>query len=281
MKSVLKAGKYAIRRGFAPIPGGLSFLRNVSRWTSGAPHPDIDANSRTLIVMVHIPKTGGTSFAHVLRKIYGNRFLDISGLRKDWETRRPNPDKILCLSGHFPYGWHRKLGAKRGRATDLTEVWPTDGLFEGRRILYLSIVRDPVDRILSTYRYARRLGEHKMHAEAVRRSPEEFVQYLEELWPEHTWNLQAHMLRGLPEDRFFLCAPLPQLEEFISVLGRVLDWPGEIQAPHLNDTRAIRHDPINEKLRAKIKSLVSRDQELYENVSKRFAQRDFPAFDGL
>lgn len=277
MKSVFEIGKSAMRACLTPVPGGLRLLRGMSRWASGPPH--IDPNSRTLLVMVHLPKTGGTSVARVFQRVYGNRFLHVAELCSEWENRSPNPNRILCLSGHFPYGWHAELGARCHRASIAREEWPDDGLFEGRRILYVSVVRDPVDRILSTYRYVQRKKKHRLHMEAVKRSPVEFVQYMEEKGAGGIWNAQFRMLKGLPEDRFFLCAPLSHIGEFVSVLGKALDWPKGIQAPHLNDTHAIRHDPINEELREKIESLVSRDRTVYENVCERFAQRDFPAFD--
>lgn len=269
----LRAGKYGIRQVFRRLPGGLVFLRRLSRWASGPPNPHIDVSTKKLLVVVHIPKTGGTSFSSVLRRVYGNRFLNVGELSADWVNLRPNPNRILALSGHFPYGWHREMGCH-----DSNEKRNSEGLFEGREIFYVALVRDPMERLLSAYRYARKLGEHQYHKQAMRLTPSEFFHYLEgpDGWSE--WNVQYSMMGGLPENRYFLCAPLERFTEYVTILSKVFDWPTGLEIPHLNDTNPASHEPLEPELLQELQQRCEKDRMLYENVKSRFERGDFPAF---
>lgn len=255
-----------------PKKSGSHLKRTIGRWISG---PSRAASSRTelLLVFVHIPKAAGTSLNDILRSVYGRRFLNVSNHRKEWETRKANPDRIDCLAGHFAYGWHRRF------ANGLEVGSRKNGIFEGRRLLHVSIVRDPVERTLSYYRYVQKEPKHHHHAATKGMSPREFFRYLDEIGDGEPWSQQRRMMRGMPEDRFFLAAPLPKLEEFAAVLGKALGWPEDIRIPHSNRTDSADRSGFDDELMAMIRERTSEDEALYAEVSRRFDAREFPAFD--
>lgn len=254
------------------MPSGSHLRRTLARWLSGAPHPSVASATDRLLVFVHLPKSAGTSLNDLLRSVYGNRFLNVSNHREAWADRRPDPKRILCLAGHFPYGWHRELGANG------TPDWPREGLFEGREIRYVAIVRDPLERVMSFYRYARKEPKHRHHRVAKEKSPREFFQHLDEIGDAEPWNQQFRMMGGLPDDRFFLAAPLEKIGEFVRVLGAALDWPGELGVPHSNRTESLDRTGFDEALLAEIAERSRDDLALYADVSRRFEAGDFPAF---
>lgn len=256
------------------MPSGSHWKRTLGRWFLGTPSWIGELDPGVLLVFLHLPKAGGTSLNDLLAHVYGRRFLNVSNHRKAWETRTTDPDGVLCLAGHFKYGWHARLGQGLGRG----EEEPGDGIFEGREIRYVTVVREPVDRVKSYYRYVQAAPKHRHHAEAVGLSPREFFEFIEDKGDAEPWDQQFRMMKGLPGDRFHLCAPLDRLGDFVSVLGRAMNWPADLEIPHSNRTDPNRDDGFDEGLVEMIRERSSRDRELYENVGKRFEEGDFPAF---
>ena len=98
-----------------------------------------NANQESLIVFLHIPKTAGTSLSHLLRQKF--KADSITQIYKPSDCVRPLADhaagindSIKCISGHIDYGIHEYLS---------------------RSCAYLSMVRDPVSRILSHYNFTK------------------------------------------------------------------------------------------------------------------------------
>jgi Galactose-3-O-sulfotransferase len=108
----------------------------------------VKAISDAIVVFIHMPKSAGATLCAILRSQYGEvPWLDrehlgegASSLRGQCET----PPR--AIAGHMPYGLHDALGR------------PCD---------YLTLVRDPVERIESHYRWVLRHPESPHHAELV------------------------------------------------------------------------------------------------------------------
>jgi len=90
------------------------------------------------ILFLHIPKTGGTSLVQIMEWQYGAYskspdadFLDLS----EWQRFNGKFDK-QAAAGHIPYGTHE--------------------IFRDYR--YVTILRHPVDRIISLYHYINQLA---------------------------------------------------------------------------------------------------------------------------
>ena len=254
------------------MPSGSHFRRTLGRWLRGRPEWYGRLDPATLLVFVHIPKAAGTSLNDLFETVYGRGFLNVSNHRIAWESRRTDPAGVLCLAGHFPYGWHRRLGmAGRGKGAP-------DGLFEGRRILHVSVVRDPVERFQSYYRYVQARPKHRHHRAASGMTPRQFVDYLDAEGDDEVWTRPHRLRGGSPGDRFFLAAPLPRLGEFVSVLGEALEWPVRPGLPHSNRTEAEAYEAFDAELLERVEQRSRLDRELYDEVSRRFEAGDFPAF---
>jgi len=254
------------------MPSGSHWKRTLSRWLGGTPPWIGDLDPSVLLVFLHLPKAGGTSLNGILARVYGRRFLNVSNHRRDWEDRRTNPDGVYCLAGHFPYGWHARLG--RGRNGDEEG----DGLFAGREVRYVTVVREPVERVKSYYHYVQATAKHRHHSATRGMSPREFFDFLKRRGDRELWDQQIRMMEGMPEDRFYLCAPLTRLAEFVSVLGAALGWPGDLEIPHANRTESRRDEGFGAELVEAIRQRSARDLALYEQVAERFEAKDFPAF---
>ena len=97
---------------------------------------------RSTLLFVHIPKTAGTTFQTILRKLYSEQ--DRCELYPSWwvakaglelHTKR---DRFRAVGGHFTYGVHAK-----------PEIRP----FLEDDMHYITILRDPVHRVVSTFNH--------------------------------------------------------------------------------------------------------------------------------
>lgn len=106
------------------------------------------------IIFLHIPKTAGSSLNALLQRnvpvprIYtihattdADRERSVAALCAMSDERKR---RIRLVHGHIPYGYHRCL--------------PQD-------VRYMTVLREPVDRIISTYYYILRRPDHYLHGE--------------------------------------------------------------------------------------------------------------------
>ena len=108
------------------------------------------ARAETLIY-IHIPKCAGTTMTSILRNNYGPRLRRVPiGKWNKFRGRR----NIRCFAGHFPYGLHRHIS---------------------RPCVYATMLRKPVDRVVSLYKFIQSFKGHRWHNMARKMSLEEFV----------------------------------------------------------------------------------------------------------
>ena len=154
------------------------------------PAPRREPHDSDRLIFLHIYKTGGTTLNRVLEREYKFRRIcsvDPNGwqwhYRKilRWSKRRLN--RTLVFKGHMPFGLHNVLG---------------------RRARYLTILRDPVERAVSDYYFARSFAPHVNHRAAQNLSLEEY--FLE----KHEHNLQTQIVAGPAADDFLStpCGPV-------------------------------------------------------------------------
>src|SRR5450755_3912192 len=95
-------------------------------------------DSRDLLVFIHIPKCGGSSVHRFMYQLFQTEYANVSpetleqGLVDQIRARR----RIVSIGGHYAIGEN-----------------PVLTLFPDRTPRYFSLVRDPVERFISFYRY--------------------------------------------------------------------------------------------------------------------------------
>ena len=129
--------------------------------------------SESALIFVHIPKCGGNSFLAFLKSqlpddasvfdtydLNGNP--ELFGKVQKYDLRLsefksmplPKRDSHDFIYGHMPYGLHRHIS---------------------RPCQYVTIVREPVDRVVSLYWFVRNAPKHYLHNFAHRHSLVEFA----------------------------------------------------------------------------------------------------------
>jgi hypothetical protein len=113
-----------------------------------------------IFVFLHIPKTAGTTLRGVFNEMFGPYFHLYTAphdeaVCADGRRAFEQPgyfDNIMMLAGHF---------ARNS---------PVVRSISGRRTVFVSVMRDPVDRVVSHYDYVRRMGWHRLHNEIADKS---------------------------------------------------------------------------------------------------------------
>ncbi len=158
-----------------------------------------------VIIYIHIPKTGGSTLHKAIQEHYGSRLLSISYN----DLSQQQKECIFLIKEHIPFGIHTLLPQTRYR--------------------YMTVLRDPVERVISMYYYMRSKNcpdlDKRNYFEAI--TLDEYVSneihdYFSDIWHKSwtcsTYNLQTRMLAG-DLKRCDLKKAINNLNSFFQVVG--------------------------------------------------------------
>jgi hypothetical protein len=100
-----------------------------------------------LVIFIHIPKTAGSTLLRIMEREYGDAMFHVSALQPiDRLLSLPagRLDRLRAVAGHIPFGLHELLD---------------------RPATYVTLLREPVDRIVSHFAYAVRSPRSPLHAQ--------------------------------------------------------------------------------------------------------------------
>lgn len=230
--------------------------------------------STNTVIFLHIPKTAGSTLHAICRALYPpDHLLHLKGdphidsavayfKQLDSETKQ----KIWLLTGHIDYGLHNWLP---------------------RPATYFTILRDPVERVLSYYYFILRTPEHPRYEEMTKEktSITDFAKnilghnnqtrFLAGTWlkdepcTEHTYSqakqniLQDFALVGLSE----------QFDTTLLLLKHKLNWP---RLPYYYARNVTKNRPARQQLDdqtlAAIQETQAYDLRLYDFAQRRFEE---------
>jgi Galactose-3-O-sulfotransferase len=226
------------------------------------------------VVFVHLPRTGGTTVERVLGRKYGSRVIHVETL---WQPLAsvgdmPHDERAAArvVAGHVHYGVHEHIPSECD---------------------YVTMLRDPVARVVSMYRFIRGNPKHWLHDELVR-SGMGLREFAETAADPGVDNGQTRLVAGvgsgelaLPpselgaEDleaakrhlRSFLVVGLTErFDESFILLRRALGW----RLPMYMSVNAAGEStpaPADDDAIAAIRQRNRLDLELYEFASELFA----------
>lgn len=133
------------------------------------------------LIFLHIPKTGGWTLHNVLTWVYMGHGKTYNVTRnstlsdfKAFTDRKRN--KYAVMKGHMPFGGHHSFP-------------------EPEKVYYMTMMRDPVKRIISSYHYIKKLEIHPLHKKLVE-SKYSLKEYVESGIIANTENAQLRMISG-------------------------------------------------------------------------------------
>jgi hypothetical protein len=215
------------------------------------------------LVFVHVPKAGGTTLRRIIRRQYRPGSIHDVPPGSPPEIPPGAGARIRVLQGHIPYGSHHVLAL------------PAD---------YVTILRDPVDRVASLYYYARSRPSHEMYAWTQRASLAEFAAGGH---PE-TLNHQCRLISGRLDDftgatlapamdnlaRRFACFGIHErFDESLLLFRRRLSWGSVL---YLRENVTSGRPPAHGLDPAAVRRIRERnafDQELYDHALALFDAR--------
>lgn len=211
----------------------------------------------SILAFVHIEKAAGTTFIHLLRKNFFPRYMDVRPVVRHGKGNLTASDLRLlsrinpflrCIAGHSVQS-----------SSDLEEYWPG--------IRFVTILRNPVDRYISQFKYwNRQLGKNVT-----------FDQFLEN---EDTWNFQTKKIAGRNDlalakselsDRFFHVGTVEDFDEFLLMLRqklRPIPFDVSYSLKNAGDKRTDFHQRIADRHYDEIASKNDLDLQLYDFVNE-------------
>jgi hypothetical protein len=220
---------------------------------SFVPEPD------DMLAFFHSQRTGGSSFRDLLKAIYGANCIydmgSVSGFRP-WKFLEESD-----LSNYRLYAAH-------------TSYWEK---FFTRRVLPISIVREPIQRIVSLYRLVRVSHDHDDIGEAARALDfEPWCREVYEKKPDYISNCQTRFICSaadaayaiqLMSTRYFGVGTDVHRGAFQKSMARKLRWP-DVQMPHKHGAPTPMDFEISVSARDFLIAINEEDYKLYDFVRR-------------
>jgi len=224
-----------------------------------------------LVLFLHIPKTGGTTLENMLCAESPGRVLCYEpgfclrepGLQSEMDAIAARATgEIRAVSGHFSYGLHHGVS---------------------RPCRYLTLLRDPVDRVISLYAHFFRWGDDRHGVRRRRLTLAEFVTGTD--CPD-VENGQTRRLAGQVPGDEMLDVALSRLHDGTVLAGltdrhraslvlfsRRLGWTADIPAPALVNAQRPARETLPPAVVAQIAERNALDYELLAHARSLFTQQ--------
>lgn len=200
------------------------------------------------LLSIHIPKTAGTSFYHVLEQVYSD------GLSPSIKRRH--------LGGIQQYN----IDLSQYRIVHGHVTWEEAAPFcDPKKTKIICWLRNPVDRVLSNYRFfinglAHRERNPKVAELNRHRKHESLLEYAAR---EENRNRMSKFTAGLAPEDFFFIGLVECFDQDLNNLAKLLDWP-TFEYPHLNKATSADAFPLD--VREAVANLNVHDMDFYSKV---------------
>lgn len=247
----------------------------------------MDKQSDKTVVFVHIPKTGGTTLAHIFRQVYKSNNLVYHGYNKQRNKIEAKNFKILSQDQRSSYQLIRGHGVY-----ELHEFFVNP--------YYVSLVRNPIERVISLYYFimnskfinenntdpdTRKCIDEKLTLEEciekklipgmINGQTQSFLKSKNSPYPS-TFNELEEAKKNIETD-FQVLGTMEKFDHFVTLLAKQLEWnhiptyQPQNRGQNSNSRRKIIEE-IPQKTLKLIESHNHLDIDLYQYVAKRFEQ---------
>ncbi|MGB3513195.1 MAG: sulfotransferase family 2 domain-containing protein [Microcoleaceae cyanobacterium] len=223
--------------------------------------------SSKILIFPHIPKTAGTTLRSVILSQYPQDKVYLlkvsqSPLEAAQKISEYDKKRISCYVGHMPYGLHKYLPESA---------------------IYITLIREPVDRIISMYYFIREEPNHRLHNELLSKnmSLEDFVISNNCPRNEQVKKIAGLMVGSAKEimdlahqnifNQFLAVGIQENFDDFLQILNKLLGWNNQSYnkqkvTKNRKDKREISQDLIEI-----IKQKNGMDIAFYHRLKNQFA----------
>lgn len=231
-------------------------LKNLSNLPTGVSLSKVSWDKLELISL-HIPKTAGTSFYHMLKTQYGNKNvvrIDIATTKGRRVNMIPAEKAYVHPSPKVIHG-HFEL-------KDLLDFVPIDP-----KTNIITWLRHPVDRVISNYYYLSKilqnhLQEEKHDLNILSKMQRTLLEYASD---EQNRNRMSKFLKGIPLEEFFFIGFVERFDQDSNELARKLQWSTQ-DTIKVNQTGSKKSDRVDQHIKDEIARLNAEDILLYERA---------------
>jgi len=206
------------------------------------------------IVSIHLPKTGGSSFYEILKKVYGEQKVvryTKGKYKKVIDSGKTLEEdlgaEVSVLQGHLLYNDVKKI-IKKNHSKVI--IW----------------MRDPIERVISNYTWWEYQTRTNLNHPEKHRINEPFEVYITR---RETQNKMYKSLKGLKLKNAYFIGFLENFEQDMTELASKLNWP---LIPHSHEKNSEKFDSVkpmvNDELRKEIARLNWLDIKLYKKAKK-------------
>jgi hypothetical protein len=226
-----------------PRAAAVAARGNAAAAPSAAPGPLLDigpvpARLVPLFVFLHVPKTAGSSLRLAMSQMFGPHLRFFT---RNEELARTPENEALWADPAF-YNRHLLIGGHVRRNHPVVE--PTH---IGRRIIYISMFRDPVKRAVSGYDFSRRFPDHPIRDFLADKTLFQAVTTPGPFRDRYV-NDQIRYVFGTPRPKKaaevlragnYIVAPMEKMEEFFDALSAISGLPRPQKLPRVNTSNQL------------------------------------------
>ena len=230
------------------------------------------------MIFLHIPKTAGTTLLDILDRQYPPEIVHSFGADAHESTAqfksldKESRKKIRLLRGHMAYGLHEYLPSP---------------------VVYFTLLRDPVARVISYYNFIRRTPEHYLYDEVMNKDfslhdllasglplmmNDAQVRLISGVWGEPDFGeVSLAMLETAKKnlvDSFIVVGLTEQFDKTLFLLKEKLNWQHAITYQRLNVTRqGVTKNRLPGETVELIKRVNRQDIALYDYAQELFNEQ--------
>lgn len=228
------------------------------------------------IIFLHVPKTGGSTLHNIIFRLYRKKDLHLVLNNRQAIAFHDLPmeerSRFKVMQGHQAFGHHT--------------AFP-----KPEEVQYISILRNPIDRVLSHYYYVLARPQHPYH-DRVKEQCNDVVDFVSSGLVNHIENLQVRMLSGnvdVPhgsvtremleqakaniENFDVIIGVQDYYDEYLMLLKQQLGWRQPYYAKARVNKKRKRVDELDERSLNAIRKYSELDMELYAFVKERFERQ--------